>query len=114
MKVCLIPPILYKPALKYFMKLNQFSHQYALKQLRAIRPRLLYCIVVFYRVFFFFYIYFSARDEVALRGGGFGNGSMRNFKPPTSVWPPLGFLIAPTPRASSEPLCTICDAGRAR
>lgn len=26
----------------------------------------------------------------------------------------LGFLIAPKPRASSEPLCTICDAERAR
>lgn len=26
----------------------------------------------------------------------------------------LGFLIAPKPRASSEPLCTICDVERAR
>lgn len=116
MKVCLIPLIPCKlaisdpPSLKFFMNLNQFSHQYVLKQLHTIRPHFLYCIVFFAGVFFL-HIFLS---EMKWACGAAGLGmAPPQFQASHLRMASLGFLIAPKPRASSESLCTICDAERA-
>lgn len=94
MKVCLIPLILYMlaisdpPSLKFFMNLNQFSHQYAPKQLHTFRPHLLYLIVFFAGGFLHIFL---ARDEVGLWGGGLGNGSSAI----SSLPPPYGLPGVP-------------------